>query len=195
MKQKGLAPILIVLLVAILGIGGVFAYRNYSNNKTTITVLPAPSTDSNLAPITPRETTSSADNDNPNSIENLITYKLPSGWIKKEYAHSLPNLIYLQAPPWAAIEIERYANKNPQSEIDKVLHPKYPNESQYSDIKLMKIGGYNAVSFHYDFEGHFYSINVAQENFNWLITVSTDLSSENQHRSEIDSFINSIKLK
>ena len=33
-KQKGFAPILIVLLVAVLAVGGYFVYTNYSNNQT-----------------------------------------------------------------------------------------------------------------------------------------------------------------
>lgn len=32
-NQKGLSPILIVLLLAILGIGGYLFYTNYSNNR------------------------------------------------------------------------------------------------------------------------------------------------------------------
>lgn len=35
-KQRGFAPILIVLLIA-LGIGGYFVYKNYSNNQTKVT--------------------------------------------------------------------------------------------------------------------------------------------------------------
>lgn len=38
-KQKGVAPILIVLLIAVLGIGGYFVYQNYST-KTTPTPTP-----------------------------------------------------------------------------------------------------------------------------------------------------------
>jgi Tfp pilus assembly protein PilE len=40
MRQKGFAPILIILVIAILGVVGYFAYKNYSVNSQSLTVPP-----------------------------------------------------------------------------------------------------------------------------------------------------------
>lgn len=44
MKQKGFAPILIILVIAILGVVGYFAYKNYNTNPPVLFASPFPST-------------------------------------------------------------------------------------------------------------------------------------------------------
>lgn len=49
MKQKGLAPILVALLIAV-AIGGYLVYTNYSNNRVKPTPSPKPTTQPSSAP-------------------------------------------------------------------------------------------------------------------------------------------------
>ncbi len=99
MKQSGLAPILIVVLVAILGVGGYFWF-SYSNNQTK----PAQNvqTTKTPAPATKPESTSSAASPAPNgagetanwktytSKNNGYTVKYPASWETYGYSRT-PN--------------------------------------------------------------------------------------------------------
>jgi len=62
---------------------------------------------------------------------------------------------------------------------------------------MTKVSGLESVSFHHDFEGHSLIYVIAQQpNIVWQIGItSKNLTTENLHRNEIDSFINSIVIK
>ena len=128
-----------------------------------------------------------------NSIKDYITFAKPTNWTEKIDVR--PNFMIFTSSD-LAITIQRRED-DPKLAIDQVLHPLHPEESLDSDVKLTKVSSLEAISFHYNFEGHAYTFVIAQPpKYVWQIDItSKNLATENSHRTEIDSFINSIVIR
>ena len=130
------------------------------------------------------------------SIDEYISYGIPPGW-KKE-GMDFTKRIYINSPSFSRGDLDgnngsgvgiiitrRLTFGNTLEEFKKGL-----------DIKNLIIGNLNAQSFHNDLQGHKLFYNVIQNRYLWTFEIqSPSLSEENNHQSEIDSFINSIRFK
>lgn len=87
MTQKGFAPILIVLLIAVVGIGGYLIYTNYSNDRSNQTKSsPTPVVTTQTPQSTP-STTPADETANWKTYTNTklkLEFKYPTSWIIKD---------------------------------------------------------------------------------------------------------------
>lgn len=141
---------------------------------------------------------------------DLISYKIPNGWKEKILTEPFSQ-IEITSPdyktpktadeyysPWPGIlKTVRVAEhvKDPSGEIERIMNPKYEAKSTYSDMKKLIIDGWEAASYHYNFEGHSLIYAIAQDLGLWEIRFySSSLASEKKYQEEINSFIKSISF-
>lgn len=148
MKQTGLAPIVIVLLLAALAMGG---YLIYNQQAKPITPL------STLTPSTNPESTSSADITNWKTYtkDKFWTIKYPPSWnVIKESDDGITGIIFSDSnqignPGSGNIQVQvRWAGRNISYDsllFQKVGKVEYKDGSSFTIVKKLNVDGYPAV--------------------------------------------------
>lgn len=124
MEQKGLAPIVIVVLMAVLAVGGYLIYKL----PRTVTPLPTPQT-------TPAPSPTPSPSPAPTGTKETADWKIYSN-PKLGYSVKYPKSWYLSEHDWGSI-IE---NKKTLEPPDTPVSPETPQDPTYFNIQITTYG-------------------------------------------------------
>jgi hypothetical protein len=135
-------------------------------------------------------------------ITSHFTYILPKGW--KFQGEDYQSAAFTSAD-YQTDKNVGYVTKGVMASIlrypmplDKTLLDVVNNtpDKVTEDTKPFVLDGLKGFTRHYNWESHSQAFLFSKDKFMWQIYIITkDLSDENDHRQEIDSFVNSIKFK
>lgn len=145
---------------------------------------------------------------------NSITFEAPLGWktdIKKTSGGEIDGVTYeITSPDYVSLKkAQDYYNawtgilislrglpnqKNPEERIEEIMNPQYEAKTTFSDMRRLKIDGFDAASYHHDFEGHSLNYVIVEGRNVWEIRIGS-AGDEDKYKEEIESFINSIHFR
>lgn len=150
MKQKGLAPIVIVILIAVLAVGGYLIYSQLPKPTTpprlTIQPTPAPSS----TPTSTPESTNSAETANPDSIgANWKAYTNTDGKYSIKYppSYSLEETDSIKTPEKFPAGKKQIAIKPSDQKLNFIIYVDYypvPDSSQTNEV-IQQVSGCDSV--------------------------------------------------